>query len=431
MKLQSFAVNFCRLASRFSAIILAVALLCSAMPPAAAQNMRIVAVVNDEMISGYELEQRMRLVAGGAPLPGGEQRNRLAAQVLRTMIDERLQLQEAKRLNVRVEQKEIDEALARLAKQNNIAPVQIAERLKSDGLNIETLEKQIEATIAWTKVVRRRAARFAVVAEDEIDDALARIKENANKPSHLLSQIFVSVDSPQDEAEALNNANRLFEELKQGASFPRLATQFSQDSSAREGGNMGWLQLGQLPQEIENVLVQMPVGSVSPPIRSAEGYHIIALRDRRAPIGGADDDVQLSLHQILVPIPAGTRPEEATSQRELAQTISETVRGCDDMDKAAKELGSSASGRSGMLRVGEMAADLRQTVLGLKVGQPSKPLPVEEGLRILMVCERNDPESNLPNRQEVQRMLREQKMEMQARRLLRDLRQTAFVDIRA
>ncbi len=151
-----------------------------------------------------------------------------------------------------------------------------------------------------------------------------------------------------------------------------------------------------------------------------------------APAGAASsNDVEVSLHQPIVPVPANARPEHVSGQRELAQTISETVNGCDDLDKAAKELGSAASGGVGMMRVGEMAAELRKVVLDLKPGQASRPLPTEGGLQILMVCERKDPPSNLPSRLDVQRMLIEQKMELQARRFLRDLRQTAFVDIRA
>jgi peptidyl-prolyl cis-trans isomerase SurA len=422
-----------RVMSRFLAASFALLLLTGSPQTLVAQSMRIVAVVNDEMISGYDLDQRIRLLTGGGNLPNSaEQRNRLTAQVLRSMVDERLQMQEAKRLNIRVEPKEIDEALARIEKQNDVPAGQLAERLKADGMNIDTLQTQVQAAIAWAKVVRRRGARFATVADDEIDEALQRIKENAGKPSHLISQIFLPVDSPQEENQVLNNARRLFDELRNGTPFTALAQQFSQDASARAGGDMGWLQAGQMPEEVENVLAQMPIGSVSQPVRSAEGYHIVALRNRREPQGGASEgDVQVSLHQIVVPLPANAGADEAAGQRNLAQTLSETLNGCDDMDKAAKEMGSTASGGTGLLRVGEMAPDLRKVVLGLKVGQPSQPIPTEGGLRVLMVCERQDPPSNLPDRQEIQRTLVEQKLELQARRLLRDLRQTAFVDIRA
>lgn len=417
------------------ALALAVLVLAaSSVPSLRAQDaLRIVAVVNDEMISGYDLDMRIRLLTGGAGLPAApEQRNRLVAQVLRSMVDERLQMQEAKRLSIRVEPKELNEALGRIATQNNVPPDELAERLKADGLSIETLEAQVEANLAWTQVVRRRGARFTAVSEDEIDEALARIKESAKKPSQLVSHIFLPVDSPQEENQVLNNARRLIEELRAGASFPALASQYSQDASARAGGDMGWLQAGQLPQEVEKILAEMPVGALSTPIRSPEGYHIVAVRNRREPAASAsEDDVQVSIHQIIVPFPPGTRQDEIASQTQLTQTISETVNGCDDLDKAAREMGTTVAAPAGLLRVGEMAVPLRRVVLDLKVGQASKPLLNDEGLRIIMVCERKDPPSSQPTRQDVQRMLIEQKMEMQSRRFLRDLRQTAFVDIRA
>lgn len=413
--------------------LLAIVLPIAASPAAMAQDaMRIVAVVNDEMISRHELDQRIRLLTGGKLPAAAEQRNRLTAQVLRSMVDERLQMQEAKRLNIRVEPKELSDALARIEKQNRVPPGELARQLKAEGLSIDSLEAQIEASLAWNRVVRRRGARFATVSDDEVDEALARIKENANKPSQLVSQIFLSVDSPQEENQVLNNARRLMEELRAGAPFPALASQYSQDPSARTGGDMGWLQLGQMPTEVEQILAEMPVGAVSNPIRSAEGYHIVAVRDRRAPQGrGSDDDVEVAIRQFIVPIPTNARPKEADSQRDLALTVSETVNGCNDMDLAAREMGIAPVGGPALLRVGEMAAPLRKIVLDLKVGQASQPIPVEGGLRILMVCERKDPPSNLPTRQNVQNMLVEQKMDIQSRRLLRDLRQTAFVDIRA
>lgn len=420
--------------NRLILTLFAVVLLASPIEKALAQDaIRIVAVVNDELITGYDLNQRIRLVTGGGNLPASaEQRNRLAAQVLRSMVDERLQMQEAKRLNIRVDPKEIQDALARIATQNGVEPGQLAERLKSEGMSIETLEAQVEATLAWGQVVRRRSARSAAVSEDEIDEALARHKESMSKPSLLVSQIFLTVDSPQEESLILGNATRLLEELRGGGSFPSLASQFSQDPSARAGGDMGWLQPGQMPEEVEKILTEMPVGAVSLPIRSSEGYHIVALRDRRAPVGGpSDDNIEVSLQQIVIPLPANGRPEEIASQTNLAQTVSETVIGCDDMSAAARELGSTSPGGMTMLRVGDMAAALRRVVLDLKVGQASRPLQGDGNLRIIMVCERKDPPSNLPNRLDIQRMLAEQKIEVQARRFLRDLRQTAFVDIRA
>ena len=408
-------------------------LLFGSLPVAAQQgSQRIVAVVNDESITAYDVEQRIRLTLGpAAQMPNAEQLRRLSSQVLRSMIDERLQMQEAKRLGITVQQDELEDAVSRVERQNNLAPGKLSEAFKVSGLSMSSFEDQAKASIIWPKVVRRRAARLVNVAEDEVDDALEQLKENADKPSHLVSQIFLSVNSPQDETEIRGNIERLYEQLEAGTPFTVLAQQFSQDATAGSGGDAGWVQVGQMPPEVDEVLAKMPVGAVSRPIRSAEGYYIVALRNRREPRVTAAQDIKVSLNQIFLPISAGARPDEIASQRELAETISETVSGCADMDSVAKEMASSDSGAMGTFRLGELAADMRKIVSALEIGKPSQPFQVEGGLRVVMVCEREEPVANLPNRQEVTRILGEQKMELQSRRFLRDLRQSAFVDIRA
>ncbi|HEY4136718.1 MAG TPA: peptidylprolyl isomerase [Alphaproteobacteria bacterium] len=397
-----------------------------------ASPQRIVAVVNDELISAYDVQQRVRLIIASSNQPASqEQARRLSTQVLRSMIDERLQMQEAKRLGITAQPDEIAAAVGRIEQQNNIPAGKLAETFKAEGLSYTSFIDQAKVAISWPKVVRRRAARLVTVGDDEVDDALARIKENADKPSHLVSQIFLPVESPQDETEVHANIDRLYDQLSNGASFPTLAQQFSQDSTAGSGGDLGWVQTGQMPQELDDVLSKMPVGSISQPIRTAEGYYIVALRDRRAPLASSPDDVKVELNQIFLPIAAGAGAAETDSQKQLAQTISETVNGCADMDKLAKEVASPESGSMGTLRVGDLAQDMRKVVSGLTVGKPSAPFPVDGGLRVLMVCSRDEPTANLPSRQELQRLIGDQKMELQSRRFLRDLRQSAFIDIRA
>jgi peptidyl-prolyl cis-trans isomerase SurA len=427
MRRATAALRRCRLL-----LVLVLPLAAGALPAAGQQtNQRIVAVVNDESITAYDVAQRVKLVIGPNQQPSPDQMRRLTTQVLRTMIDERLQLQEARRLGISADPDELAAAIAGIERQNNIPAGHLKEALEAQGLSYASFEQQARAAITWPKVVRRRAARLVMVNEDEIDEALERIRENADKPSHLVSQIFLSVDSPQDEAEVRANVERLYAQLGAGAPFTTLARQFSQDSSASSGGDIGWVQPGQLPPEIDQVLEKMPVGAVSQPIRAADGYYIVALRERREPRITSPGDLKVSLDQVFLPIAADAGAEERTGQMELAKTISETVNGCDDMDKLAKEMESPQSGSMGTLRTGDLAPDMRKVVAGLEVGQPSQPFLVDGGVRILMVCERESPVANLPSRQEVQRLLSEQKMELQSRRFLRDLRQSAFVDIRA
>lgn len=424
---------------RSRTVLLAVALLGLAFSglaahPAQAQQggQRIVAVVNDESITAFDVEQRIRLIIGpNAPRPNAEQSRRLTTQILRSMIEERLQLQEAKRLGIVVEPEELADASTRIERQNNIPAGRLEDTFKAEGLSFASFQEQAKAAIVWPKVVRRRAARLVIVNEDEIDEAIERFKESADKPSHLVSQIFLSVDSPQDDPEVKANIERLYDQIASGVPFAALAQQFSQDSTSGNGGDLGWVQAGQLPPEVEQVLTEMPVGAISRPIRAAEGYYLVGLRQRREPRVTAAQDLKVSLNQIFLPVAPGAGADEMASQRELAQTITDTVSGCADMDAVAKEMQSTDSGDMGTFRIGDLSADLRKVVGGLDVGKPSQPFAVEGGLRVVMVCQREDAVANLPSRNEVQRQLGEQKMELQSRRFMRDLRQGAFVDIRA
>lgn len=420
------------------AVLLAIALLGLAfgtqIAPAQAQQggQRIVAVVNDESITAYDIEQRIRLIVGpNAAPPNAEQMRRLTNQVLRAMIEERLQLQEAKRLGIDADPEEMADATSRIERQNNIPAGKLEEVFKSEGLSYASFQVQARAAIVWPKVVRRRAARLVIVNDDEIDEAIERFKESADKPSHLVSQIFLSVDSPQDEAEVRSNIERLYDQIASGVPFAALAQQFSQDSTSGSGGDVGWVQVGQMPPEVDQVLADMPVGSVSRPIRAAEGYYIVGLRQRREPRVTAAQDLKVSLNQIFLPVAAGAGADEMASQRELAQTITDTVSGCADMDAVAKEMQARDSGDMGSFRIGDLSDELRKVVSNLAIGKPSQPFAVDGGLRVVMVCEREEPVANLPSRIEVQRQLGEQKLELQSRRFMRDLRQSAFVDIRA
>lgn len=387
------------------------------------------AVVNDDAISAYDVNQRLNLIIRSSSLPDTEAaRRQLAPRILDSLVDEALQMQEAKRLGVKVEKAEIDKALALLEKQNNLPAGGLDEFLKERGIDKRTLVRQVEASLAWSEVARRQLMRTITITDEEVDAALARIKENAGKPRLLVAEIFIAVDSPNDEAAARRNAERIFQELRRGASFPLLARQFSQSASAERGGDLGWVQPGELDPEVEKVLAAMQPNTVSDPVRTANGFSIVALRDRREPAAKGVGDTTVSLRQIL--LPAGTQPAEQKSQRDLAGTLRNTVQGCTDFTKAAKELGAGSSGDLGRLKMSELPEDLRRVVADLEVGKPSEPLVDGGNLRLLMVCERKTPEIKLPSREEVRRRLTIQRIEIRARRYLRDLRDAAFLDIR-
>lgn len=410
----------------FAWLLLAIGLF-AALGSVGAQSLRIAAIVNDDVISVYDVNERMRLIMFSANIPDTpEARQQLGPQIVRSLIDEQLETQEAKRLNISVEQSEYEAAIARLESQNHLPAGKLPEYLSEHGINPTTLQNQLRAALVWTRVVRRRAANFAVVSPDEVSEAINRISDNMNKPSHLVAEIFLAVDAPEDEPTVRANIQRLSDQLHAGAGFIAMARQFSQSASAQQGGDLGWVPEGQLDPEIDQALEHMQPGELSPPIHTAGGYYLLLLRDRRAPASAGDS--QVKINRLLVPAASGIDDRTATDS---ARRIAQSATNCDDFAKVAQQVSPSSVMSSIDAKLGDMAPEFRNLISGLQVGHASDPLPAQNGVQIVMVCERHEAAgASSPPRDDVERMLQAEKFEQFSRRLLRDLRQTAFVDIR-
>src|SRR6202023_721356 len=244
---------------------------------------RIAAVVNDEVVSVADVQSRLKMVMLSSNFPDSpETRQRIAAQVLRTIVDEKLQLQEAKRQNVSATDEEINKAYTQIEKQNNMQPGQLDQVLKARGIERGALIEQLTASIVWAKLVRRLLSQTNVVSDEEIDYALKRAKETVNEPQSRVAEIFLAVDNPQQEDDVRRLAERLTEQMKQGARFSAVAQQFSQSATAAVGGDIGWVRAEQLSPELGKVVTQMRPGELSPPIRTGAGYYLLLVVDRRS-----------------------------------------------------------------------------------------------------------------------------------------------------
>ena len=254
----------------------------SATPAQGQDSFRPAAVVNDEVISVLDLAMRVRLAIVGAGVRDSQDvRRRLTPQVLRGLIDERLQLQEAERLDISVSDDQVAQALQQIAEQNKMTEGQFLSMLRNRGIIPTTLIDQIRAQIAWQTVIRRRLRPTISISNEEVQEVADRMAVRQGSIERRVAEIFVAVESAAQEEEALANANRLIEQLRAGANFSGLARQFSQSGTANLGGDRGWVQDGGLPEELNKALAQMGPGDISPPIRTVSGYYILLLRDMR------------------------------------------------------------------------------------------------------------------------------------------------------
>jgi peptidyl-prolyl cis-trans isomerase SurA len=401
-------------------------------PPAGqAPEMRIAAVVNDEVISVFDVVSRMRMVMISSNIADTpELRQRIGPQVLHSLIDEKLELQEAKRQSVTATDSEINNGLAQIEKQNNMKAGQLNELLKARGIDRGALVDQLTAGIVWAKLVRRQAAQTTEISDEEIDEALKRVKEHASEPQSRVAEIFLAVDNPAQDGEVRALAERLTQQMKQGARFSAIAQQFSQSATAAVGGDIGWLRPDQLPPELSKAVSALRPGELSAPVRVTGGYYLLLVVDRRNGNTGSEQDTVFDIVQVVFPLPA--RPSDALRRAAVSEAASvrTAAKDCPSLLKIGKEKAPQLSSE-GQLRASTISPEMRALVNHLSIGQASEPIVQKNGVGVIMVCAKsNTGGSGAVTREDVTESLLRQRLDTVARRYLRDLRRNAYVDVR-
>ncbi len=363
---------------------------------AVAQETRIAAVVNDDVISLNDLDARIKLVLLSSQLPDTPQvRQRVTPQVLRALIDESLELQEAKRFNVAITDQAVNQAFDRLEQQNNMPKGGLDQLLTSRGIPRSTLVAQITATLAWNKLVDGRLAPNVSVSDEEINETMARIKDSIGKPQSRVGEIFLAVDNPTQEPEVKSLADRLVEQIRNGANFSAVAQQFSQvaDRRGRRRPRLGAAE-------------RAAAGSRSRPWnacsrgscrrRSAAAWWLLSALSCRPPGSRAAAARRRADHDDArrLRAPARRQRGRAPESRRRGATGERTPpRAAARCSRSASSVSPQISGEIRDVKIGTLPAELRPTIEALKVAEASKPLVLKDGVGVLMVCERKDPPS--------------------------------------
>ncbi len=390
------------------------------------------AIINGEIITATDVDQRMALVLlanQGAEIPA-EEMQRLREQVLRNLVDETLQIQAAKAEEIKVEQKDIDRYYEQYVKNFKQTPQQFETYLRSVGSSPSSLKRQIHGEIAWNRLQQRKIEQFVNVSEDEVRSVLDRLNASKGTEEYRIAEIFLS-STPETAAETRANAQRIVQQLRQGASFLAYARQFSEASTAAVGGDLGWVRAEQLPEQLAEVARALPVGQVSDPVAIPGGFSIVAVQDSRKVLTADPRDAVLSLKQLAVNFPQGaTRAQAEPKILQLAETA-RTMGGCGRAEEAASKIGAEVVS-SDQVKVRELPPALQNMLLQLSIGQATTPFgSLESGVRVLVLCGRDDPQtSGGPSFDQVYAQLNEDRVNRRARRYLRDLRRDAVVDYR-
>ncbi|MBV8392962.1 MAG: peptidylprolyl isomerase [Alphaproteobacteria bacterium] len=356
---------------------------------------------------------------------------RMASQMLRQMIDEKLQIQNAKALGISATEGEIATRIAEVERAANMGRGSFKLFLQSIGVSFDVAKQQIEAAIDWPKIIRRRIRPQVDVTETEVDDALNRLRSNVGKTESHVAEIFIPVDRPEQADEGRRAAERVEEQLRRGAPFAALAQQFSNGQTAQAGGDLGWILPGSLDPTLDAAVARLNVRQPSEPIRTPAGWHILLVVDRRPFATARPDDVRLTLVQLTLALPVNASPDETNRATAEAQKAMAAVRQCTDLHQQARLLKGATSGELPSVRVGDLAANqqMYQEIPKLQIGGVAGPFRVAEGMQIVSLCSREGANGTL-SRDAIQQQLMLQKLESAARRYMRDLRRTATIDVK-
>ncbi len=416
--------------ARTLAVAISVLAASAALSGAGAQDVqRIAAVVNEEVISVFDVQQRVRLLIVSSGLPNTpETVQRIAPQVLRGLIDEALQNQEARRLNISVSTGEIDDAIGRIERANGLPSGGFEGLLDQQQISREAAIEQIRSNILWQKLLSRTVIPQIEIGEEDIDSVVARIAASQGVTELRIAEILLPVDNPVDAPDIRALGLRLVEQIRSGADFSSVARQFSKSATAAAGGEIGWIRLGELGPAVDGVLKEIAPGQVSDPVVVPEGVQIVFLIEQRTNEPPDPGERNVTLRQMLLAVPDGAPQAEVDAQQQTARTIASTVRGCADFTKAAEEAGTPQPAQSASFKLNDLNQQLRQVAASLPIGQASAPIRNADGFQVLMICDRQEELG--PDREEIRRTLRRERADMLSRRYLRDLRRTAFVDLR-
>ncbi|WP_339826121.1 peptidylprolyl isomerase [uncultured Parasphingorhabdus sp.] len=391
---------------------------------------RATAIVNGDIITGTDVGHRLALIiaANGGEV-SDEEIQRLRLQVLRNLIDETLQIQEAEANEINIGEAEVEATFRQVAQQNFKQDVGAFDQyLRTQGSSTDTLKRQIKGELAWSRLLRRNIQPFINVGDEEVNTIIERLNASKGTSEFRIGEIYMSA-SQETAEQVVKNMQNILEQIRAGGSFVAYARQFSEASTAATGGDLGWVRPAQLPQTLADAAEQMQVGQVVGPIDVPGGFSILYLIDSRQVLTADPRNALLSLKQLAISFPAGITESQAAAQAEKFAKATQSIKGCGAANEVAAQLGASVVDND-QVKLRDLPAALQGTIGELQIGQASQPFgSVEDGVRVLILCGRDDPQNaSAPSFDDIMSRLENDRVNKRAQIYLRDLRRDAIIE---
>lgn len=390
------------------------------------------AIVNDAVITGTDVDQRVALIiAANNVKPSDEDREQLRRQVLSSLIDETLQIQEAKAAEVTITKDEIDRGFSGVARSFSKPVPELRVYLRQIGSSERSLRRQIEAELAWSRYLRRTVEPFINVGDSEVESILKRLQANQGSEEFHVKEIYLTATEDREQ-QVISEARALMAVIQKGEKpFEQVAQERSEATTRAVGGDLGWVRAGQLPETLAQAAVEMKINQLAGPVPVPGGYSILYLVDTRK-VGAADvRDAVLNLRQISMGFKAGITQAEATEKVAAFAKMTQGIKGCGDVAKAAAAFGAEVVDNNAV-RVRDLPAQLQDLMLALQIGEATPPFgSPTDGVRALVLCGRDDPKSaSMPSMEQVRSQMEQRGVNLRADHKLRDLRRDAVVEYR-
>jgi len=334
-------------------------------------------------------------------------------------------MQESRKFDQTIRDEEVDRSVVDLISRNDLSPDEVAQRLASVGVSLATLQNQVRADIAWQRIVNGLFGSRIRISDAQIDETYDRLTANATKPSYRVAEIYIEA-TPEIGGQdgAMQGALAMIQQAQQGAPFQLLAQQFSSSPSAARGGDVGWVNEGELRPEIDSVIQTLEKGGISEPIQVPGGVYVVVLVDKRI----SKPDTLYTLQQIRSDIDAADGGFD-TAKTRVEQALT-AVTSCDNIKSELDDFDDVTNLDMGELKQTEMNDLIVNALEGVEAGQGSVPVEGPGAAVSFFVCEKSLTGENIPTRGQIEDRLIDQQIAQASKRHLRDLRRDAAISIR-
>jgi len=384
----------------------------------------VAAIVNDEVISKFDVDQRVNLFLVTSGIERTPQNiDGLRRQVLRTLIQEKLQLQEARDSEIEISRAEINAAMQDMASGTNRSLDEVEKFLKENNVHIRTMEDQIEAELAWNRFVRGRFGGQVSIGELEIDETLERAEAAMNQDRVNISEILLLANNQLDGQRLMSEATQIVQQLRAGINFGAVARQFSAASSSASGGNLGWIPVNQLDENIVPIIENMAAGDISDPIETSAGIYIVQLNSKQQ--SGGIDPMRNLFDLLIITYDVATEGHLAK-----LESLRDSFTTCKNTEAKAKEMDARNVTRTGQVELRRFPKNLQSEISTTEAGQVIGPKKNEKIAEMVVVCDRKDDQGATISRDAIENNLYSQRLAIMARRHLRELRRDSIVEYR-